>query len=160
MDEAQRSAHGGQLDLGAVEELDHTLACDVILQQVAGQHTAPKKIALHALLRTGALLEAVQGFEKRHAHARVLRWIGHDDVGTHVGVGVVGANSRKDFAQRDVAASAINLADVWKDGVAHAIGDSVGRGGAAALGHVCHDGGFEQDDIAGLDGHGGDPLRQ
>jgi hypothetical protein len=53
----------------------------------------------------------------------------------------------------DLPEYACIAADVGEHGVAHAVGNGLAGHAAAALGHIGHDGRFQQLDVVGLDGH-------
>ena len=137
----------------ALEELDHPLASNVVLEQVARPLRPFVEVGLDAGLRLLTGVEGLAGGKQRDADALVLRRLGHDDVGPEVGVGVIRGHLHEALAQVDTASGAIQLGDVGEDGVRYAIGNHEARGRTAAFGHVRHHGGLQQFHVAGLDGH-------
>ena len=89
----------------------------MVLKQVARPLRAFVEVGLDTGLRLLTGIEGLAGGKQRDADAFVLRRLGHDDVGTEVGVGVIRSHLHEALAQVDTSSCAIQLGYVGKDSV-------------------------------------------
>ena len=152
-DQDQGLANVGDGVADALKQLDDALPSDVILEQIARPFGALVEVCLDAHLGLLAGVERPLGGEQGDTDAGVLRRLGHDHIGPEISVRVIGVDRHEGLAQVDPAARTVQLRDVRKDGVRDPIGNRDAGGRATAFGHVRHDSGLQQFDVAGLNRH-------
>ena len=116
-----------------LDTCDRPLACKLIAQQFKLRHGGWHHVTLDNRARIITLVSLTVAVEQQYSHAWISWCLGDNGVRAQVRIGILSQHTRKHFAQRDTAKSAVQPTDIREQVVNLTIHHSLARGATAAV---------------------------